>query len=295
MRMNEQCSICGGNGREYTRIAGERGLFYRCSACGLIWLAQDEQPIDDRTHYDAGYYKEHYSGRKDTMAAFGNRLSYIDTYIPKGADVLEVGAAAGDFLNVLETRGYGVQGVELSSHAVELAKRDHGYELFHGTLFDAGLPDESCDAVVSYHVLEHVPDPLALVAEMYRVLKPGGILVIEVPHATGIDARFSRRLLKSILDYPHHRFAFSPAVLRSVVERTGFEVVTLDASPSFLVVNGIRRMRGWFTKSGKKKSGGGTAKVRVPVQSVHPRWYALAGKMLPGMRLTVVARKHDQT
>ncbi|MDP3956274.1 MAG: class I SAM-dependent methyltransferase [bacterium] len=296
---SEKCNMCGGLSALFTRIAGERGLFYRCSACGLIWLAQDEQPIDDRAHYDTGYYADHYTGRKNTHEAFADRLPFIERYVPAGASILEVGAAAGDFLSVLDQQGFNVRGVELSARAVALAKKDHGYKLFHGTLFEAKFPDGSFDAIVSYHVLEHVPDPQALLREMYRVLKPGGSVVIEVPHATGIDARFSRRLLKSILDYPHHRFAFSPRVLRLMARTAGFRVVTVQASPSFLLTQAARRLLGYGMtkeKTAHQKSvnthkiAKKSAKSPLRAKSCSI-FYRLAGCLLPGMRLTIIARK----
>jgi SAM-dependent methyltransferase len=264
----------------------------------LIWLAHNEQPSDDQEHYDTVYYPESFQGRKDSGAAFNNRLPFIDRFLPAESMVLEIGAAAGDFLHLLEERGYHVQGIELSERAVARAKHDYGYEFFHGTLADARISSDIFDAVVMYHILEHVPDPKALLGEVRRVLKPGGVVVIEVPHPTSIDGRFSKKLLKNILDYPHHRYAFPRAVLKKIVEDAGFRLATIESSPSFLVMNALKRVGRFFARGKARKKGDRSSPKQKmytasqkSLHSTHPTLYRMAGYLLPGMRLTAVAYK----
>ena len=74
------------------------------------------------------------------------------------------------------------------------------------------VPTGRYDAVINHQVLEHVPDPPAAVAEMFRVLKPGGKLVISVPH------------LSRQHELPHDYFRYTPQGLKRLLEDAGFEV-----------------------------------------------------------------------
>jgi SAM-dependent methyltransferase len=79
------------------------------------------------------------------------------------------------------------------------------------------VPDQRFDSVVCHQVLEHVKNPMAAAAELARVLKPGGLAVISIPH-------LSRRH-----ELPHDYYRFTPEGLRHVLESAGF--VVKDVTP----------------------------------------------------------------
>jgi SAM-dependent methyltransferase len=54
------------------------------------------------------------------------------------------------------------------------------------SITDLPLPDDSVDLMICYHVLEHVPDDASAMAEIARVLRPGGVAIVQVPHRTGV-------------------------------------------------------------------------------------------------------------
>ena len=88
----------------------------------------------------------------------------------------------------------------------------------------APFPPGSFDLVTAFHVLEHVPDPVAMLRRMLAWLAPGGLAVVEVPNAGGAGARLFGRAWSG-LDLPRHLWHFSPATLGVAVERAGGRVV----------------------------------------------------------------------
>ena len=78
------------------------------------------------------------------------------------------------------------------------------------------IPDNEYDSVTCLQVLEHVPDPFKSISEMNRILKPGGILLITVPH------------LSRIHEAPYDFFRYTKFGLREILEKSGFEVQSIE-------------------------------------------------------------------
>jgi SAM-dependent methyltransferase len=106
-------------------------------------------------------------------------------------------------------------------------------------LRSAGFPDGFFDVVTMWHVLEHLPDPAAALAEARRVLQADGLLVIEVPNLGSLTFRLCRERWWP-LDVPRHLLHFTPQTLGRLLDAGGFEVVrrqdfhAADAALSFI-------------------------------------------------------------
>lgn len=142
-----------------------------------------------------------------------------------GGQVLEVGCGAGEQLETLRDSGWSVTGVDFDPDAVRVA-RARGLEVLEGDLRDLGLPDRSFDAVVMAHVIEHVPQPVSLLAECGRLLRPGGKLVCITPNAESLGHRMWGRDWRG-LEPPRHLAVFTPRALDLAAVRAGLEVRSL--------------------------------------------------------------------
>jgi ubiquinone/menaquinone biosynthesis C-methylase UbiE len=101
---------------------------------------------------------------------------YVD--LADGLRVLEVGAGRGHLVGHLRERGVEALGVDLNPHAVEHAVTP-ALEVMDATALE--FEDGSFDALVSFHAIEHIPDIDGALAEMVRVVRPGGTLVLVYP------------------------------------------------------------------------------------------------------------------
>jgi len=137
--------------------------------------------------------------------------------------LLDVGCGAGFLLDAAREWGWAVQGVELSPFAAERAQRDLGLPVVQGELAEAQFPEGHFDIVVMRELLEHVPDPLALLKEARRVLREDGVLFVQVPNdLEGVRMRLWRRVWWMIP--PLHLFYFRRETLEALLERAGFRV-----------------------------------------------------------------------
>jgi SAM-dependent methyltransferase len=148
---------------------------------------------------------------------------------PPPGSVLELGCAEGVFLEVLKSRGYHVEGVEFDSGVAARAKQA-GLKIFSGTLIEAKLPSASFDMVYSKHVIEHLPDVREVLKDIYRILKPDGVLLVATPNIECPLVRFFQEDSLD-LDLPRHLNLWSCDGLRKQIEGAGFEVLRISHDP----------------------------------------------------------------
>lgn len=122
-----------------------------------------------------------------------SRIEAILHSVGRGDSVLDVGCGNGHLLYQLRTRFKKLVGLEYSPHRLEQAKinlSEFGFEGVLGTAEDMKLVGSgSVDCVVSADTIEHIPDVYASAKELFRVLRPGGLLVINTPNVAFIKKR----------------------------------------------------------------------------------------------------------
>ncbi len=231
------------------------------SSCGLLWL--DPMPLDEDlglaysgdyyTHQDdppltwprrayrwlrRGYLARRFGYHAEAVPLWHQVIGSLIVLHPRrradmeftamhltavpGGRLLEVGCGSGQALRVLGELGWDAEGVDFDRAAVERA-RARGLAVRLGSLREQGYAAESFDAVVMSHLIEHVPDPLLVLEECRRVLKPGGRLVILTPNAGSWGhAVFQEHWFA--LEIPRHLVVFDPRNLRRLVESAGLRV-----------------------------------------------------------------------
>ena len=175
--------------------------------------------------------------------------------------LLDVGTGIGQFLAVARGSYSEVYGTEVSSSAIEIAKQKYGLDLFPGIIEDINLGNRVFDNVTLFHVLEHVPDPRAVLNTCRSLLAEQGILVIAVPQEVSSLRAFMRRMLLKIgwknqrklgkfglarisLDSTEvHLSHFTPSVLRRLLRAAGFSLVKETLDPYYVVTGGASKLK----------------------------------------------------
>lgn len=154
----------------------------------------------------------------------GRRLNHSP--VSPGGRYLDVGCGLGEMVAGMARLGMNAEGVEPSPIAAGKA-RVAGLKVFVGMLQEANYPDESFDCVSMYHVLEHTPDPVSILRECCRILKPGGVLVVGVPNLDSAVLSLVGSTWGG-LDLPRHLHQFRPASLAKAAVRAGLEVSSIE-------------------------------------------------------------------
>lgn len=197
----------------------------RCRYCGLIFAEKMQHHTDLIKHYSDEYFEPYLKTELiHQKKRFSRRIKEIKAQTFPGL-LLDVGCGAGFFLKLAAETGYDVKGVEISPYAADYARNKLGLPVFLGELETAALPPESFDVITLWHVLEHVRNPGAFLAQVHALLKNRGLLALEVPNVGSTAARISGTDWE-LMSPKEHFYYFTPATLRRYLEAAGFSIVT---------------------------------------------------------------------
>jgi 2-polyprenyl-3-methyl-5-hydroxy-6-metoxy-1,4-benzoquinol methylase len=207
----------------------------QCDDCTLRFLWPQPGADEQTDLYSENYfrsadgldrgYAEYIAQADNHRATFRDRLRYLPA--PAGEKrLLDLGAAAGFFVEQAAAIGWRAQGLELSKWAADYAKEVVGVPVGQGTLRSARYADHSFDAVTMWEVIEHLPDPRTELAEIRRILRPGGMLHLSTPDAGSTVARVAGKRWLGWRKIPEHLFYFDLPSLRQLLSSEGFEITS---------------------------------------------------------------------
>lgn len=198
----------------------------RCSSCRFIYL--NPRPTNEAL---LRFYQDYLPEGESSVEAWQKMMESIFKRIAdligqykKRGKLLDVGAGFGFFLSEMKKRGWDVSGVEISQKAIDYARDVMGIHIRSGPLEKVGFPEREFDVVSGFYVIEHLPRPMEFLKECYRILKPGGLLLLRYPHTTPIKCLLGFLGIKNKLyDLPAHLSDFSPGMIQQILEKVGFK------------------------------------------------------------------------
>jgi SAM-dependent methyltransferase len=218
------CPMCDGSGGEPLHLEGSFRMV-RCLSCQFIFL--NPRPTAESLHF---FYQQYLPEEESSIESwkmmmkpvFHRAANLLKHYRGNGR-LLDVGSGFGFFLAEMKHRGWEAVGVEISEKAMGYARNILGLTIHPGPMENADFPDSHFDAVTGFYVIEHLPHPTAFLKECYRILKPGGLLLLRYPHTTPIKNLLHFFGIKNRLyDLPAHLSDFSPKMIQHCLERIGF-------------------------------------------------------------------------
>jgi 2-polyprenyl-3-methyl-5-hydroxy-6-metoxy-1,4-benzoquinol methylase len=230
MLPGKECAICGT--READLQFRKFGYpVVRCRACGLTYLDHHMDATDAAHFYSLSYfsggsdrrgYFDYVGERRNIRASFRRKLAGISRFKAPGT-LLDVGCAAGFFMQEAAAAGWEVFGQEISEYAGGIARAEFGDRVFVGGLETVRLRPQSLDLVTMWDLIEHLDDPRGTLLAVREWLKPDGLLVLCTGDVESWPARLQGRHSR-IYNPPQHLNYFSARTLARLLEASGFGV-----------------------------------------------------------------------
>jgi SAM-dependent methyltransferase len=217
--------------------SGQRVVIQRCAACEfaqpalLPALPGFFDRLYDQRWSDEWVAGEHEADYKDRI--FGDVLDALARRVVRPGALLDVGAHAGRFLRLARAAGWDAEGLELNPKTGAYAARASGAVVHRGNVhtFD---PPRRYHAVTMIDVLEHVPDPVQVLARVREYLAAGGWIAVKVPNGPAqrskerLRARLWPGYRPRLADNLVHVNHFSAASLAQALDRAGFRDVHVE-------------------------------------------------------------------
>jgi SAM-dependent methyltransferase len=207
-------------------VTGDAFEIVSCTACGLARTEPQPTEAELDRYYPAGYHgaaKRYRFGLDSSLSMLHRgRIRRIERLAGCRGRVLDVGCGPGLFLDSMRRRGWQTRGTERSPEASRQAREALHLDVRAQDLGDLVAEGVSFDAVVLWHVAEHMHDPLSTLRNVRQLLRPGGALMVAVPDFSSPEARIGKAGWFQ-LDVPRHLFHFTPASLRMLLSKAELE------------------------------------------------------------------------
>lgn len=229
----------------------------RCSNCGLVYTNPAIKADEIANFYkdDIGYYKPEKNYESLSISTklvkkllgyyFGYPISNVSSFekiilwplyqlvksdlksigypdYVEGGTLLEIGCSYGRFLNKMKSLGWRVEGIDMNAKAVEYAKNELGLNVSQSTI-ETFSAKRKYDVILMRMVLEHVYSPKETLRSIRKLLKPGGVLIVNVPNFDGLEMQLFKSFAYG-LQVPVHYTHFTPLTLKRYLEQSKFHV-----------------------------------------------------------------------
>jgi SAM-dependent methyltransferase len=179
---------CGQSNYQFT--------LYRCNHCHILAT----HPVPSNLVYTGSRDENDNFSASDTSSWNSRLLKKVKSYRPSG-ELLEIGCNSGDFVELASQNGFNSIGVEIddvaANRGIEL-----GRDVINGDIIEVSL-DKQFDVIVLNHVLEHIPDFSQLPSRLFQLLKPDGVVVMNVPNYKGLIARIMKEKWCQMAPFTH--------------------------------------------------------------------------------------------
>lgn len=238
MDLSTTCPVCGQT-RHKPLYPASYGKLLSCQICQTVFFVPRPTPAELQAFYDSSQYREHYHTSSMADLRFAERRyqelrQILQRFNFSGAakadkTLLDVGCGTGDFLAAAMQDGWRITGTELSLTAAQQAQQRLGCPILTGDVNTLTLPEASYDLITSYHVIEHLLDPVSMLQRLRQLVKPEGAVFLETPNMGSLGARLRGPKWSHIIP-PEHITYFKPASLKSALQQAGFQRVFVFTS-----------------------------------------------------------------
>ena len=238
--MNTTCPWCGSEKshlnlqlKDYF-LTQEPFEIVECDDCHLLYTTPRPAADEIGKYYQSENYYSHQENKKGFIPRLYEAIKKVnikhkfevatnDLKLESGGKMLEIGCGVGDFLHYAEQQGWECYGAEPSEDAVKILQTKTKIKVVKPEQIE-DFPNASFDLICMWHVLEHVADLKWQIAQLKRLLKPNGRIVIALPNYQSYDAQYYKDKWAAY-DVPRHLNHFSEEFMRKELNNCGLAYI----------------------------------------------------------------------
>jgi SAM-dependent methyltransferase len=225
--------LCGSERSEFERSLNGFNLV-RCRPCGFVFVNPrdaDSALAEDYDERDCHALIRLYdrAATPTVLAGYHGTLDELERLVPGRGRLLDLGCAAGYFFEQAGKRGWQAYGSDIGKWTAEAARARGLTNLYVGRLTDLEFPAGHFDVVHAGAIFEHLTDLRSELAEIRRILRPDGVLHLEVPNYRTLPILLGRDDFMLNMP-PQHINYFTPKTLHTLLTSAGFDQVRVSST-----------------------------------------------------------------
>jgi len=200
-------------------VSQESFTICRCKKCDFLFT--NPRPTSEHIgkYYESEEYISHQNKANNLtnilykmvrLYTLGQKVGWIDRYVPKKGRLLDFGCGTGHFLKKADKGGWETVGFEPNPHAAKIAREENQLNIYY-QLEDLEA-EKKFDAITLFHVLEHVHDLNETISYLQAKLKKRGSLLVAVPNVDSLDAQLYKENWAA-WDVPRHLYHFNQSTM----------------------------------------------------------------------------------
>jgi len=226
-KIKEQCVLCKTHvfTKQFTKNNWD---FVKCDNCGLVFAC----PLPTSIQLEDFYNKHkqptrerietYLRGRASREKRNRRKLRCLEKIQGYKGRLLDIGCGLGLFAKDASERGWKAQGIDLDKDLIEYGKKAFHVDLTHTRLDEAKFPDGYFDAITMFNLLDHIDEPLTFLKEVERVLKPGGVIYLNLHDAGGWKAKKFKENWSAYCP-PGHLYYYDLGTLEAMLHKVGLK------------------------------------------------------------------------
>ena len=254
----DKCPCCGsGNyGFLYNLSYGSVNKCVDCLTAYTVFKDPDILSLNE-TFGGKDFLKARIYDQYEFRRIARNRLCFLSKFVNSG-EILEFGSSTGEFLYEAAGKGYKVSSVDLHPVVLSINKTNNLQDIVESNAIHFKAK-KTYEAIVAFHLIEHLADPAGFLSNCRMSLKPGGVIFIEVPNFSS----FTRKILgkRSGMFYDYHICHFDKDSLGRLMKKCGYEVIavrTIDDPVRYIapIYNPLRHGLWYLLRKFRKQNKG---------------------------------------
>ncbi|QEL17475.1 class I SAM-dependent methyltransferase [Limnoglobus roseus] len=258
------CSVCGSADREalFTRHDGGIGAdlsLVRCRSCNLVYLApRPSLAFIESLEGNSSVYLMPPDEMASKIRALNDMVAGLEQFTTRRKRLVDIGCNRGLLLEAARRRGWDCIGVEPSEAAAQRARLDFGLRVVKSS-DEIASSERDFDLAVAWYVLDHTLDPVQFLIDASSLLRPDGVLALQVPSFDFISSFASQNRISHLI-CAVHTFYFTEKTMHAVLARAGLEPFFVLNNPDDLMLTVLSR---------KKTFNAASAPPNHPVEAGH--------------------------
>ncbi len=224
------CPLCGSSEKNPVLQTREGHFLSQCTQCEFQFYSP--RPVSAKIE---AYYHEEEFYEKVNITAVEIVMDILAHHQLRSGKLLDVGCGVGTLVAVARKKGWDAVGMDPSEKAKELARKVLDVEIINSYLEDFCFEPESFDVVVLLAVLEHAFDPLSIMYQVGKILKPGGQVIFSTPNLNNLPYQLMQNKAEYSWFVKEHINHFTIKTHRSLLEKAGFQNPEFHMSGHFAI------------------------------------------------------------